>query len=122
AHLKRHPSDKAIGGQAMGLLGDLLETVYGPSKKPSSVRASVRHWHHRDRARTATGGNMTVIGRKRTGAGRSPTDETMLLVWWDPPMRSRIEKQRSVDGQARVSIKVAGDEKWWECDDEGHVE
>src|SRR5437899_6819145 len=107
----------------MAKLGDFLEAVYGMAERFRTVRATIRHSRKREMAERASGGNRTVMGRRKVRNDSTPhLDTTNLSVWIALPDRVRTEQLRRRHGKAEESLVVKNGEQWSHRDHEGHVE
>jgi hypothetical protein len=107
----------------MGQLGDFLEAVYGSAERFNTIRASIRQWRNRDLADRASGGNRTVMGRRKVQAcSATPPEEALLTVWIARPDRMRTESHHPNAEQEEAALAVVNGTEGWSRDQWGHVE
>ena len=103
----------------MSELGDVLELLHGAHRRFTSVRATIREWHHHERSERAfarfaegRGGSIGAVFATRSEEGPPPpATETVVRLWWEPPDRLREEREEHRAGGLHVA--VARGERWW---------
>jgi len=120
------PLQTWIERKLMGLVGDVLELLFGPDDRFQTVRATIRH--RRDNVLTlrAISARLPPIGRRKAG---TPGDsnppkvfESTLEIWVKPPACARIVEHREVRGYGETKLTVIDGDHRWERDALGHVE
>jgi hypothetical protein len=108
----------------MGKLGDFLEVLHGPVNRFQTVEATITHWQDADLATEAICAGMSAHGRRKSDAGTPSVGviETELRLWMNGPDRVRLETTRRGKNGTKTRLTVVGGKRWWERDDQGHVE
>jgi hypothetical protein len=95
------------------VLGDLLVLVHDAGASASTVRATLREWHHHERLRAALQMGDGDVQMYAPMDGPVPeTSESVTRVWLAPPDRVREEREEG----GRHSVAVRRGRRWWHHD------
>jgi hypothetical protein len=96
-------------------LADALLLMHDASRSFTTVRMSVRRWHHTERLHRAWEreeelGTASLYALPGTGGPEPPERIQRSRVWWRPPDHARVEHDPDADGPR---IVVAAGALWW---------
>ncbi len=109
----------------MGLVGDVLEMLFGTDDRFQTVRATIRHTRDNVLTLSAISARLPTTGRRKAGTpgDSSPPKvyESTMEVWLKPPACARIVEHREVRGGGETTLTVINGDRRWERDALGHV-
>jgi hypothetical protein len=102
---------------AVTTLGDVLDLANGARDRLTSLRATVWHWGHTERAERAMRRFIATRGRGgiRLSLGDGPppeTNEHVAHLWVDGRSKSRLERPWPPGSQARALTVIDGGRRW----------